>query len=189
MEIPGQVPQRLPSSAFVGDINSAIEPIEEARNPFVKMGVDYWRSLCGKRRFPARNELTLRGMAAFIPYVVIVDALDNGADYEYQYVGEAQRQAFGTYFRGIRLSQIEAALPELGAILRGPYDQVCSTGVPFVLRGRAGTAADDSKLSHHETVFLPLGVGDDVENLLVVGVQVPELYRALSDDELKSVAG
>ena len=84
----------------------AATAVENARNPLVKTGVDYWQSLCAQSRFPARDKLALRGMAAFLPYAIIVGVVDNGADYEYRYVGEAQRQAFGIYFKGMRLTQI-----------------------------------------------------------------------------------
>ena len=35
-------------------------PLENAVNPYVKKAIDYWRSLCGQRRFPARADMTLR---------------------------------------------------------------------------------------------------------------------------------
>src|ERR1700733_15374181 len=81
----GHLPQRLLAKG------SAAASIEEAGSAVVKRSVIYWRSLCGQRRFPARSDLTLRGMASFMPYVLIVRAIDGGADYEFAYVGDAQR--------------------------------------------------------------------------------------------------
>ena len=163
--------------------------VENAKNLLVKMGVDYWRSLCGQKRFPARDTLTLRGMAAFLPYAVIISVVDNGADYEYRYVGEAQRQAYRTYFKGMRVTQIEAAAPELGAILRSAYEQVRSTGAPFLVRGRVDDEPADSQARYHETAFLPLGASDvAVDHLLIVGVHVPTPFWELPDEKLKSLA-
>jgi hypothetical protein len=151
--------------------------IDEARNRFVKKGIDYWRSLRGQRRFPAYGELTLRGIATILPYVVIARVIENGADYEYRYVGDAERQAFKSYFKGIRVTQVEAHSPEFGRILRRAYDQVRSTGAPFLVRGRSDHEPVDSRLPHHETAFLPLGASDaGVDHLLIVGVQIPESF-------------
>jgi hypothetical protein len=161
-------------------------PIEDARSPFVKKGVDCWQSLCGQKRFPARCDLTLRGMAPFLPHAVIVGVIDGGADYEYRYVGEAEREAFKSYFKGIRLTQIEAHAPEFGRILRSAYEQVRSTGLPFIVRGRSDL--ENSQSGYHETAFLPLGVSDAaVDHLLLVGVQVPEPFWELPADKLQTL--
>ncbi len=163
-------------------------PIGDARSPFVKKGVDYWQSLRGQKRFPARGDLTLRGMAPFLPHVVIIGVIDCGADYEYRYVGEAERQAFKTYFKGIRLTQIEAHAPEFGCILRSAYDQVRSAGLPFIVRGRSDLEPQDSRFSYHETVFLPLGASEEaVDHLLLVGVQIPEPFWELPVDKLRTL--
>jgi hypothetical protein len=75
-----------PLSARQRSDGATATAVEEAKTSFVKMGVDYWQSLRGQSRFPARAKLTLRGMAAFLPYAVIIAVVDSGADYEYRYV-------------------------------------------------------------------------------------------------------
>jgi hypothetical protein len=166
-----------------------IAPVEDARSPFVKAGVEYWTMVKAARRFPARAELTLRGMAPFLPYSVIIGVIDDGADFEYRYVGDVQRQAFKTYFKGVRVSQIEAAVPELGALLRGVYEPVRSNGIPFLVRGRLGQDGGDARFRFHETAFLPLGAGDAaVDHLLVVGVQVPDPFWQFTDKKLSALA-
>src|SRR5476649_2408044 len=124
--------------------------IDEAINPFVKMAVAYWRSVCGQRRFPARADLSLRGLAAILPYAVILSVIDAGADYEFRYVGDAQRQAFKTSFRGMRVSQIEAVAPLLGDTLREVYELARSSSAPFIVRGRNAADSADSKVQYHE---------------------------------------
>jgi hypothetical protein len=158
--------------------------VEEAQNAIVKGAIAYWRSLCGERRFPEHRELTLRGMATFLRFSVIVDVIDDGADYRYRYVGDAERQAFKVYFKGITLSQVEAHAPAFGRVLRTAYEHLRSSGVPFVVKGRAGHATSDSALPHHETAFLPLG-SSSVQQLLIVGVQIPKPFLDLSETKLK----
>ncbi len=163
--------------------------IDDAINPFVKMGVAYWRSLCGTRRFPARSDMTLRGMAAILSYTVIVGVIDDGADFEFLYVGEAQRQAFGVWFKGLRVTQIEAAAPPFGAILRAAYEKVRASGTPSLVRGRIDHEPPDSQLLYHETTFLPLGVEDStVDHILIVGVQIPVPFWKLSKESIVTLA-
>jgi hypothetical protein len=164
--------------------------IADARNPFVLSGAEYWRSLCGKKRFPARTDLTLRGMAPFLRYAVIVGIVEGGRDYEFRYVGDAQREAFGTYFKGMRVSQIEAGAPALGAVLRGVYDLARSTGLAFVLRGRVDHEPPGSKFLYHETAFLPLGASEiAVDHILIVGIQIPEPFWKIPAEKLAALNG
>ncbi len=164
-------------------------PVDQAVSHFVKLGVAYWRSLCGQRRFPARADMTLRGAAAILPYSVIVKVIDGGDDFEYRFVGEAQRQAFKASFKGLRVSQIEAAVPQLGSVLRAAYERVVVPGTPFIIRGRVDHALTDAQMLFHETAFLPLGASDAaVDHLLIVGVQVPEPFWSVSADRLAVLA-
>jgi len=163
--------------------------IDEAGNPLVKRSIVYWRSLKGERRYPAREALTLRGMAAFLRYTIIVHVLDRAADYEFTYVGDAQREAFQSYFKGLRVSQLQAAAPEFGSVLRGVYDVIRADGTPFIVRGRTGTEPVDSKSAYFESAFLPLGASDSaVDHILVVGVRIPEPFWNLSEDDRKTLA-
>ena len=175
-----------PLSARQIAVDATAACLEKARNPLVKMGVNYWQSLCLQRLFPARDKLTLRGMAPFLPFAVIIAAIENGADYEYRYVGDIQRQAFRTDFKGMRVTQIEAAAPELGALLRGAYEQVRSTGRALLVQGRVEHESQGSLFRYHETAFLPLGISDAaVDHLLIVGVQVPTPFWELPEEKLQ----
>jgi hypothetical protein len=128
-------------------------------------------------------------MAAFLPHVIIIRVDVNGADYEYRYVGEAQRQAYGMSPRGIRLSQIEAATPQLGALIRSVFEQVRSTEKPLVVRGRVYSESVDAKPRFHETAWMPLGASDIcVDHLLMIGVQVPRPFWEAPADKLKILA-
>lgn len=125
-------------------------------------------------------------MAPFLPLTVIVGVMGGGADYEYQYVGEAQRLAFGAYFKGMRVTQIEASIPPLGALLRGVYEMVRSTGTPMLIQGEVGHEVEGSLFRYHETAFLPLGAsGCSVDHLLIVGVQVPKPFWDVPEEKLK----
>ncbi len=164
-------------------------PVDDARSSYVKAGVEYWRSLCADKRFPARAELTLRGMALFLPYSVILNVIGDGADYEFKYVGDAQRQAFGKQFKGLLVTQIEATAPKLGAVLLRAYEHARSSGMPFIVRDRLDRETSDATAQFYETAFLPLGTsGHSVDHLLIVGVQIPEPFWQVSEDQLTMLA-
>jgi hypothetical protein len=180
-----------PSSSSSPQLHSDVRLflVDDSKNSYVKAGVEYWRSLCAEKQFPARVDLTLRGMAPFLPHVVILSVIDDGADYEFRYVGDAQRQAFGTHFKGLRITQIEAAVPKLGAILRLAYEQVRSLGMPFGVRGPVDHETSSAKPQFHETAFLPLGISEAaVDHILVVGVQIPEPFWQISSGQLATLA-
>lgn len=176
----------LPAHQEVDDVQ--IHSIDDAKAPCVQQGVAYWRSLCGLRRFPARADLTLRGMAPFLPHSVIIEVIGHGVDYEYRYVGDIQRQAFKTYFKGIRVTQIEAVAPRLGGVLRAAYETVRSTGDPFIARGQIDHDLPGGIFRYHETAFLPLSANDGVvDHLLIVGVQVLEPFWDIPLDKLDTL--
>jgi hypothetical protein len=176
------LPSDLPPAVSDRDI---IVPIAEATDRHVKAGIDYWQSLRAERPFPARSALTLRGMAAFLAHTVIVRVIGGGADYEYRFAGDAQNRVFRMPLKGIRVSQIEAVLPQLGATLRGVYDSARTTAAPFVVRGRLLLDTFDSGPSYHETAFLPLGESDDaVDHLLLVGVNLPKPFWDIPEQKI-----
>jgi hypothetical protein len=148
--------------------------VDLVENQIVKAAVSYWYSVRGQRRLPARSDLTLRGMASFIPYTLIVAVIEGGADYEYKFVGEVERQQFGRDFKGMRVSAVEKIAPKFGSILRATYDRIRSMGSPFAVRGLADHEPHDIWRPYHETAFLPLGVTDEiVDHFLAVSVNVP----------------
>jgi hypothetical protein len=167
-------PAKPQSKAAIDRPTYAIDDVE---HPIVKSAVLYWQSLRAQRRFPARADLTLRGMARFLPYTLIVAVIENGADYEYRFVGEFERQAFKRDFKGMRVSQIEKIAPTFGEIIRATYDKVSSTGLPFAARGLADHVRTGEYIPYHEAAFLPLGTADGlVDHFLAVAADIERPY-------------
>ncbi len=155
--------------------------LHELEDPLVKLGHDYWNGLRGTRRFPARTDITPRGMLAFLRNVVLLKVIDDGADYEYRVAGDAHVAAIGVSFQGLFLSHIEAVAPEYGRMSRMTYARICAGAEPYCVRGWMGRDFPDARFAHHESVFLPLGVsGAEVDHLLIVSGYVPRLPSALA---------
>ncbi|HEY2032148.1 MAG TPA: hypothetical protein VGH02_00535 [Rhizomicrobium sp.] len=179
------LPQEIVKSADGENIT-----VDEVTDRNVQLGVAYWRALCGGRRFPARTDLTLRAMTPFISHVVILRVIDGGADYEYGFAGDAHIRAFKVPFKGIRVSQIEAAAPDFGKLLRAAYDRARSAATPFAVRGRVDMGFGKATPHYHETAFLPLGDSDDaVDHLLIVGVQIPRPFWDITAQSIETIAG
>lgn len=149
---------------------------EELEAPPVIQGTEYWNSLRGDRRFPAREDVSPRGMAGFLRNVVLVKVVGGGSDYEYRIAGDAHVEAHGAPFQGIRLSQVEAISPTYGRLTRATYEHVRTTAEPYALRGWVGKDFPKSRFVYYESIFLPLGPSDDVvDHLLIVSVYAPRI--------------
>lgn len=148
----------------------ALEALESAQ---VRAGIDYWRSLKGARRFPARDELKPRDMRGLLPNLILVKVLGGGADYEYRIVGEALVRGFNENFTGRTLSSISAGMPKLGLGLRMLYEMTRSGGKPLGYRGWAGRDMTGADFTYHENAVLPFGPDEEfVDHLLIVSVIV-----------------
>jgi len=140
--------------------------LDELENPAVRLGVGYWRSLRGARRYPARGDLRPRDMAGILGHMILVKVLEDG-DFEYRIVGDAQVQAYARPFQGKRVSEVVRDWPVFGRIVKGIYTTVAGSGEPFALRGAVGRDFPDAKFVYSEHAFLPLGA-QTVDHLMVV---------------------
>jgi hypothetical protein len=163
-------PQEVPETS-----STQVLTLEEVENPLVRTGTNYWRQLRGEKHMPARAQLSPRDMAGILKNLVILRVIDDGKDYEYRLVGDAQVQAYGFNFQNLRLSQIKAVAPEFGQLMYGIYEHVRTTREPFCVRGWIGKEVPDSKFVYHESAFLPLGEdGETVDHIVIVSSYVPK---------------
>ncbi|MEJ1969179.1 MAG: PAS domain-containing protein [Rhizomicrobium sp.] len=162
-------PQHAPDRSSLYAIS-----LDELDNAAVRAGADYWRMLRAGRNLPSRAELSPRALRAILRHVVLLKVIDAGADYEYRIAGDAHVEAYGMAFRNMRLSQIEATLPDYGGMMRGFYEHVRATAEPLATRGWVGRRIADARFVYFETVFLPLGDdGQTVDHIACVSVYVP----------------
>ena len=159
-----QVPEKLSSQIALSEIDSSI----------LRQGVAYWRGLCGERKFPARTDVTPRGLGSLLRYTTLLRVIDGGRDYEYRIVGDAYVMAHGISFQGKRWSETDKLSPGYHAMIKSTYDSVVRKAEPVAMRGwieRSGTTAEHI---YSEYVFLPLGTGGKtVDHILVFAVYIP----------------
>ncbi len=160
----GRPPERLSHRIALAEIDSSI----------LLQGAAFWRGLCRERKFPARADVTPRGLAGLLRYTTLLRVIDGGKDYEYRIVGDAYVMAHGVSFQGKRWSDTEKLSPGYYAMIKSTYDRVVRKGEPVAMRGWIERGGSNSELVYSEYLFLPLGENDQVvDHILVFAVYVP----------------
>ena len=159
-----QVPEKLSSQIALGEIDSSI----------LLQGLEYWRGLCGERKFPARTDVTPRGLGGLLRYTTLLRVIDGGKDYDYRIVGDAYVMAHGVSFQGKRWSQTDKLSPGYHAMIKSIYDRVARKAVPIAMRGWIERSGATAEYIYSEYIFLPLGTdGMTVDHILAFAVYVP----------------
>ncbi|HEY0283701.1 MAG TPA: PAS domain-containing protein, partial [Rhizomicrobium sp.] len=79
---------------------------EEVDSPILKHGFAYWKDLRAGREFPARSDITPRGLGSLLRNALLLRVIDRGEDYEYRIVGDAHVLAHGVSVQGKLWSQV-----------------------------------------------------------------------------------
>ncbi|MGA7674449.1 MAG: PAS domain-containing protein [Rhizomicrobium sp.] len=159
-----RAPEKLSHRITLAEIDSTI----------LLQGAAYWRGLCRARKFPARKDVTPRGLAGLLRYTTLMRVIDGGKDYEYRIVGDAYVMAHGVSFQGRRWSETDKLSPGYHATIKSTYDRVVRKGEPVAMRGWIERGSQKSELVYSEYLFLPLGSDDKtVDHILVLAVYVP----------------
>lgn len=149
-------------------------PLAEVTHPILVQAVAFWRRLAAGRKFPARSEVTPRGLGNLLRNTELLRVVDGGMDYEYRIVGDAYVLAHGVSFQGKAWSQIGRLSPRFHRMIKPVYDSVVATGEPVATRGwiERGGATDEH--IYCEYVYLPLGAdGATVDHILIFAVYIP----------------
>jgi hypothetical protein len=162
---------------------TSFEPValDDLENPLVRQAVAYWRSLCGVRRFPARDALEPRALVPFQSHMILLKVVDDGADFEYRFVGAAQAAAYTFPVQGRRMKEMMTLSPDFGPPVFAGYRYLQQCGTPFALRGWAGKDYIAANFAYTESVTLPLGARDDhVDHLVIFSAYVPRGFKPVS---------
>jgi hypothetical protein len=142
-------------------------PVDTAESSVICQGIAYWQSLKGGRRFPARSQVTLRGLRGLAKHSALVRVIEGGRDYEFRFVGDVPVSAVGWNFQGRRTSE-----PEVAAVMQANYrqrfyDEVVRTGEPRLFKCRMVEHCRLRLPMHSETAYFPLGDDDEVVDYLL----------------------
>lgn len=68
---------------------------------------EYWNRLRRGRAMPSRADIDPADIVRQLPFVGLVDVIENGCDFRFRLLGTALDYAFGRHYTGSRLSEIE----------------------------------------------------------------------------------
>jgi hypothetical protein len=150
--------------------------LETLDDPLLIEGLAYWRKLCGARRFPARTDVTPRGLRHLARHTLLMRVIDGGADYEYRVVGDAHVMAHGISVQGMRWSDLYKNIG-VHALRRKPfYDRVVKKGEPLAVSGLMLADGGHRGPLHNTALLLPLGADNTaVDHILGISVYAPHI--------------
>ena len=151
----------------------SLDDIESGR---LRDGLEHWNGLRGERRWPTRADLKLRNIKTLLPYIALVQVIDDGADFEHRIVGDALVQAFAVPVQNRRFSDIAWDAPEFMAAAFDIFRHTLVAGEPLTWLVETRAGATNPAFFRVEFLLMPLGDTEDrIDHLLVFGVREARL--------------
>ena len=139
--------------------------IDSCDSAVLRDGYQYWRSRCGKRRFPSRENIRPRDIATSLRYVSLLKVEDG--DFIYRIVGDVIVMSYGLPLQNRRLSDLAYDEPGFSTYVLPVLRSVVEDGAPKALRSRIGRDILHVNFTDCENLLLPLGPADDtVDHIL-----------------------
>jgi hypothetical protein len=126
----------------------------------------YWDSRRGGRPMPARADIDIVQIPTLLPYLFLIDVLEDGRDFRFRLAGTHIRDVTEDEVTGQLVG--EAFPPEFGAEVRLVWRAVVEKRRPVCGRGRLWVPGREHVT--WEGVAMPLSEGDGVVNMLLGGV-------------------
>ena len=154
--------------------------LSEIQSPVVLGAMELWNEIRCPRPFPSRAEITPRRFAKFLPYVILLELVDGGADFECRVLGNAAAMAFGGTFHGMRKEPINRLQPGAGDVIARLCTHVARTRAMLPIKGQF--RQNKGNAFYQEAIFFPLGPhGRTVDHVLGVGDYKPAPLELISD--------
>jgi hypothetical protein len=115
----------------------------------------YWLAKRGSRSMPARSDINPADIPALLPYMMLVDKLDN--QLRWRLVGTAAVREIGRDPTGSIVGAHISTAPETAAAVRATYERVFSTAHPIFSTGELEVKSG----ANHNISVLLLPLSDD----------------------------
>jgi len=135
-----------------------------------------WRKWRRWQSMPSSGALSGADLGRHIAHASVACVIDDGHDYEFEFIGDAHIRAYGANYSGRRVSDVARLSPRFGRQLKASYDLARISGHPHAFQGSLEADGGDARFVWFETVYLPLGEEGVVDRILNAAV-----YR-LRDD-------
>lgn len=129
--------------------------------------LDYWRTKCGTREFPERNEVKPSEMVKLLPWINMYDVIDGGETFRFRICGTALTDILGQEFRGKLVSELPPGLHARVVML---LQEVLKVRGP--VRGHStATALPGQDFQGVELCAAPLSSdGDEIDIIVAVAI-------------------
>jgi hypothetical protein len=141
------------------------------REPVLKRIHDYWRSQCGSRALPARQDIDAAEIPTLLPYLFVVDVMEKPRDFRFRVAGTHMRDALGDELTGRHIT--DAFPPEFGAEVKAIWSQVVDEREP--VRGWGDLWVPGREFVKWEGLAMPLSADGESVNILLGGVIFPQI--------------
>jgi hypothetical protein len=108
-------------------VDYAVEIISEER--LVQL-FEYWLAKCGRRKMPTREDFDPSEISSLLPHLMMVDAIDGGAEFRVRLVGTALTEPTGGNATGQTLREITPPGPFADYVV-GLYEEVVEVARPI----------------------------------------------------------
>lgn len=113
---------------------------------------EYWNALRRGRPMPSRADIDPADIVPHLPFVALVDVIENGCDFRFRLLGTALDYAFAGHYTGWRLSEIERE--DLRRIFSAAFLPPAREGKPHRRSGLLTVA--EGEHVQYDLVALPL---------------------------------
>ncbi|WP_368413413.1 PAS domain-containing protein [Dongia sp.] len=144
----------------------------ETCHPDIRLMLGYWLEKCAGRLMPARSDIDPGEIRRFLPYITLVDVVDDDRRCVYRLIGTKEVALRGCYPTG--KSVAEAYFGRSVENVMAKYDGVCAGRAPFHEHDNFQVV---DRYIGEENLFLPLSDdGLTVNKILVFSIN-RDLYE------------
>jgi hypothetical protein len=144
----------------------AIVNVSEFLSPAVAALCKYWLERSAGRLVVPRGEIDVVEMPrATVPYLLVIDLMQNSSDIRYRLVGTRLATDYGLDFTGLRLSEFTPP-NKLEEVISETYRSVAELEMPAV--GHYGYPTRDGNLAVSEFAVFPVSNGGIVNQCLAI---------------------
>lgn len=143
-------------------------------SPLLREAIDYWERLRGDRDLPARADLNPVDIPRLLPYVMLIDVLENPRDFRFRLLGTEHDRIVSGDYRGRCFS-------ELPGLARGnpvwdQYVRTVETGAPVI--GTVSYIGGDLYIPRElEHCLLPFASNGTTVDVILVVTAIDRLDR------------
>jgi hypothetical protein len=134
----------------------------------VDPALSYWEGIRGSRAMPRRSDIDPAEIPRLLPFVMLVDVLDNPLDFRFRLVGTEIDAITAVNLRGQRFSESRQLSP--GSNVWSDYLSVATTGQP--LTGNVDYVGTDRYVRAIRHCLMPLSDDGARVNMIFVAVEV-----------------